>query len=214
MKRGASLGLSTRLLESILSQSLTAQDQIKLVIAVAQRRDRDAFIVLFDYFAPRLNSYLQRLGSPSSLAEDITQDVMQSLWLKAELFDPAKSSLGTWIYRVARNRRIDSLRRERLDYFDPQDLTQNAAMDRPSDEPNPETLLDGWQREVMVRHALEALPQDQVDLIKLAFFEDLSHSEIAARTGLPLGTVKSRIRLAFTRLRRQLESTGLTDAGF
>lgn len=194
-----------------MSQSLTPQDQIKLITAVAKARDRDAFIVLFDYFAPRLNAYLQRLGSPSALAEDITQDVMQVLWMKAELFDPAKSSLGTWIYRVARNRRIDSLRRQRLDYFDPQDLTQNAAMDRPSDDPNPESLLDGWQREVLVRKALEILPKDQVDLIKLAFFEDMSHSEIATQTGLPLGTVKSRIRLAFTRLRRQLESAGLTD---
>lgn len=193
--------------ETNLSQSLNAQQQAELINAVAKSRDREAFAKLFDHFAPRLNAYLQRLGSPASLAEDITQDVMRVLWLKADMFDASKSSAATWLYRVARNRRIDTLRRDRLDYYDPQDF----AVDTPSQELNPESALAGWQHEEMVREALKALPKDQIDLIKLAFFEDMSHSEIAAQTGLPLGTVKSRLRLAFTRLRRQLESVGLTE---
>ena len=187
-------------------RSLTAREQNELILAVAQRRDKEAFTALFDHFAPRLNAYLQRLGSDAASAEELIQDVMRVLWLKADLFDAAKSSASTWLYRIARNRRIDTLRRERLEFFDPQDYN----LDQPSEERAADITMDGWQREQKVREALELLPQDQLDLVRLAFFEELSHAQIAEKTGLPLGTVKSRIRLAFTRLRRLLEAAGLS----
>ena len=179
-----------------------------LVAAVADARDKEAFARLFDHFAPRLQAYLGRLGSEPGQAEEIAQDVMKTLWHKAALFDPAKSSVSTWLYRVARNRRIDGLRRNRLDFVDARE-----AFDAIPDEPETDRLLDLHQREEALRGALGALPEEQLALVRLAFFEGLSHRDIAERAGLPLGTVKSRLRLAFTRLRRVLESKGIVEAG-
>lgn len=179
----------------------------KLVERVAASRDREAFAVLFDHYGPRLSTYLQRLGAEPALAEEIAQDAMVALWRKAELFDPAKSSVGTWLYRIARNRRIDLLRRSRGATIDLDD-----AMEPVDDAPQPDEALDAREREGLVRRAMETLPPEQLTLVRLAFFEGRSHSEIAAIEGLPLGTVKSRIRLAFSRLRRRLEVDGLVDA--
>jgi len=174
---------------------LTPQSEFAaLVAAVADRKDRSAFAVLFDHFAPRLNAYLQRLGTDPTTAEEITQEVMVTLRRKAALFDSAKSTLATWLYRVARNRRIDMLRRERLAFLDTQDPVIET-----SDESDLDTQVDLSQRGEAVRLALEGLPEEQLSLVRLAFFDGLSHSEISQRTGLPLGTVKSRIRLGFVR---------------
>ena len=159
--------------------------------------------------SPRLNAYLLRLGADGATAEEITQETMVTLWRKAELFDPSKSSLATWLYRVARNRRIDVARRDRVDYVDPTEY----ALDIPDDQaPDADGQLDAQTREDVLRAAMEELPEEQRVLVRLAFFDSLSHSEIAMRTGLPLGTVKSRIRLAFSRLRRALEAGGVEDA--
>jgi RNA polymerase sigma-70 factor (ECF subfamily) len=179
-----------------------------LVSAVAQRQDRQAFARLFDHFAPRLNAYLLRLGAESGLAEELTQEVLVTLWRKAEQFDPAKSSVPTWLYRIARNRRIDMLRRDRVDFMDPLE----ADLDIP-DDPQTDRMLDLQQREERLRHALVSLPPEQLDLVRLAFYDGLSHSEIAEKVRLPLGTVKSRIRLAFGRLRKRLEADGVVEAG-
>ena len=176
--------------------------------AVADRKDRAAFARLFDHFAPRLNAYLLRLGTEPAAAEEITQEVMVTLWRKAALFDPEKASVATWLYRVARNRRIDLLRRGRLAFLDTVDAILDSA-----DETDLEATVDLQRREAAVRVALASLPEEQLSLVRLAFFDGLSHSEISARTGLPLGTVKSRIRLGFTRLRRTLESGGVVEAG-
>lgn len=178
-----------------------------LVLAVAQHRDRFAFEQLFDYFAPRLTSYLLKIGSDLTLAEEITQETMVTLWRKADQFDPSKAALSTWLYRVARNRRIDVLRKVRVDFLDP-----NEPAFQPSKIINPDVMLDGQQRDEAVRHAMDILPDEQLSLVRLAFFDGLSHQDISAKTGIPLGTVKSRIRLAFTRLRRNLEQAGIVDA--
>ncbi|MDR4308071.1 sigma-70 family RNA polymerase sigma factor [Chelatococcus sambhunathii] len=179
----------------------------ELVARVATNRDREAFAALFDHYVPRLSLYLQRLGADHALAEEIAQDAMVALWRKADQFDPAKSSVGTWLYRIARNRRIDLLRRAHGG-----EARLEAAADPVDDRPRPDEALAASQRETLVRRAMRVLPAEQLSLVKLAFYEGRSHSEIASATGLPLGTVKSRIRLAFGRLRRRLEDDGLRDA--
>ncbi|MFD1331011.1 sigma-70 family RNA polymerase sigma factor [Methylopila musalis] len=179
----------------------------ELVRRVACAQDRAAFEELFDHYAPRLASYLQRLGADESLAEEVTQDAMLALWRKAALFDPAKSSVSTWLFRIARNRRIDLLRRAGGTAVDLDDAIRLAC-----DAPKPDAEIADRERDMLVRRAMTDLPSDQQRLVRLAFFEGLSHSEIAAHQGLPLGTVKSRIRLAFGRLRRRLGSDGIADA--
>jgi len=184
-----------------------ADKHAELMAAVARDRDRDAFTVLYDHFAPRIKAYLSRLGLDSVCAEEATQEVMETVWRKAALFDPSKSSFATWIYRVARNRWIDLKRRSHADMFSDEDLFAIVDLAPGSDD-----RLDAAQREARVRAALVALPVEQLALVRLAFFEGLSHSVIAQRTGLPLGTVKSRLRIAFIRLRRELEGRGVSEA--
>ena len=121
----------------------TQAELAALVKSVALDRDRAAFTQLFDYFGPRLQGYLIRLGSDSGTAEEIMQDAMATLWNKAAMFDPEKSAVATWLYRIARNRRIDGLRRDRLDYFDPMDAPEVA-----SDEPNADEQIDLNYKEV------------------------------------------------------------------
>jgi RNA polymerase sigma factor (sigma-70 family) len=190
---------------------MSALDQIEaveLVKAVAARRDREAFARLFDHFTPRLEAFLIRSGLDPTGAEEVSQDVMLVLWQKAELFDPSLSGLGTWLFRIARNRRIDLARRARLDYRDPSDIIFESQ----SLAPEADTIMDRQQREALVRAAMTELPVEQLDLVRLAFIDGLSHNAIAEQTGQPLGTVKSRLRLAFQRLRRALEAKGVTQA--
>ena len=180
-----------------------------LAARVATQRDRIAFVELFDFYAPRLKAYLRRLGMEENAAEDIVQDVMVILWNKAHLFDPSKSSLSTWLFRVARNRRIDLMRRDKSGLLDP-----DEPLLKPSEPESADKMMDGEQRDERVRLAMAELPEDQVSLVKMAFFLGLSHSQIADKTGLPLGTVKSRIRLAFGRLRKTLDADAKVDTDF
>ena len=177
-----------------------------LIVQIAQERDKTAFAQVFDHFAPRLKAYLVRLGAETAAAEELTQEVMITLWRKADLFDPSRATAATWLFRIARNRRIDALRRDRSALLDAEDPSlRPAAPNDPDDE------IDARLREDRIRLALTTLPDEQRDLIRRAFFSGLSHSQIAEDTGLPLGTVKSRIRLAFTRLRRTLETDEAVD---
>ena len=185
---------------------ISPDEYADLVMAVATKRDRHAFARLFDFFAPRIYAYLLHLRLDPGVADELTQEVMTTLWQKAELFDRTKSSVGTWLSRIARNRRIDLLRRDREDA-----VADAQSPDTPDPAPAPDDSLDLSQRETRIRVALRLLPPEQLDLVRLAFFEGLSHGDIAAQTGLPLGTVKSRLRLAFTRLRRALESEGVAN---
>ncbi len=193
--------------DALSGQSDRSSEMAGLVARVADFRDRDAFAILFDHYAPRLAAYLQRLGADAALAEEVAQDAMVALWRKAEQFDPQKSSVATWLYRIARNRRIDLLRRAHGGAMRLQDIP-----DPVDDRPRPDEAVAARQSETLVRRAMRGLPAEQLSLVRLAFFEGRSHSEIASVTGLPLGTVKSRIRLAFGRLRRRLEDDGLQDA--
>jgi RNA polymerase sigma-70 factor (ECF subfamily) len=169
-----------------------------LLEAVAQRQDRDAFAELFAFFAPRVKSYVMRLGAGDSLAEEIAQEVMITVWRKAHQFDRNQASVSTWIFRIARNRRIDAARRAKPD-LDPNEPALHPAEPEAADD-----RLTAADREVRVRAALTELPQDQFNLLQLAFYDGLSHRDIADKLGLPLGTVKSRIRLAFAKMRARL----------
>lgn len=175
----------------------------RLAGAVAERRDQTAFAELFDYFAPRIKSYLQRLGMDPGQAEELTQEVMIVLWHKAGLFDPVKSSLSTWLFRIARNRRIDAFRRDKSALLDADDPALQPSQPEAADD-----LVEAEERDERVRRAMLDLPEEQAVLVRQAFFLGRSHSQIAEDTGLPLGTVKSRIRLAFARLRGSLEADG------
>ncbi len=172
-----------------------------LARAVAERRDPEAFAVLFDYFAPRLKSWLLRQRMAGSEAEELVQEVMIVLWHKAELYDATRSSLSTWLFRIARNRRIDLQRRARARTLDEADPALQPIAESGADE-----ILANDDRDAHVRAAVSQLPEEQREMLRAAFFLGQSHSQIAEATGLPLGTVKSRIRLAFGKLRKVLEA--------
>jgi len=170
------------------------------MVAVAEQRDRDAFMRLFDHFAPRVKGYLIKQGAEPALAEDLAQDVMLTLWRRADRFDPAQARVGTWVFAIARNRRIDVFRRTNKPELDPDD----PAL-APSEPAAADDVVEAGQWREKIGAAVAALPEEQAELVRLAFFEELTHSEIAARSGLPLGTVKSRLRLALGRMRRRFE---------
>jgi RNA polymerase sigma-70 factor, ECF subfamily len=171
-----------------------------LAKAVADRRDQEAFSELFDYFAPRLKSWLMRQRMADGEAEELAQEVMIVLWHKASLYDSSRSSLSTWLFRIARNRRIDAQRRTKTRLFDDTDPALQPAAVIAAD-----VTMESEDRDAQVRAALAQLPEEQQALLRASFFLGQSHSEIAIATGLPLGTVKSRIRLAFAKLRKALE---------
>lgn len=183
---------------------LDAPTQASLIRAVAERRDREAFARLFRFFAPRVKAYLLRLGSDDGAAEEIAQEALVTVWRKAESFDPSQASVSTWVFTIARNKRIDRLRRLKRPALDPEE----PAL-QPESRPSADRLLDAAQRDERLRRALETLPEEQAEVVRLAFFEDKAHAAIADETDLPLGTVKSRLRLALTRLRRALAAEGI-----
>lgn len=178
-------------------------DMCELLCAVGERSDIEAYESLFRHFAPRVKAYMARMGGDSQLAEELMQETMIAVWNKAERFDPSKGAVSTWIFTIARNLRIDAFRREKRPDFDPSDP---AFV--PDDVAPADAELDARQSSEQLHQAIAALPQEQAELLKLSFFEDQSHSAIAARLDLPLGTVKSRMRLAFDKLRAALTRSG------
>lgn len=173
-----------------------------LLVSVGRQRDRDAFAALFGHFAPRLKAYLRRQGCDAGGAEELVQEVMLLVWRRAETYDPAQASASTWVFTIARNKRIDVLRREQRPEIDPDDPTlvpepPDAADDR----------VEARETTGRLRAALKTLPPEQAELLRLAYFEDKPHSMISVEQGLPLGTVKSRLRLAMERLRKAMRDT-------
>lgn len=176
------------------------REQLDAWVEECARHDRSAFKAVFEYYAPRVKGYLKRLATDDAAAEELTQEVMLTVWRKAAQFDPKQASASTWIFRIARNRRIDMARR-----LSRPDLDADEPLLQPANSEAPDDAAHARDREHRVREALTLLPEDQVRLLRLAFFDGLSHSEIAEQEGVPLGTVKSRIRLAFSKLRGRLD---------
>jgi RNA polymerase sigma-70 factor (ECF subfamily) len=178
---------------------LSREEDAALVLRVAEARDRAAFVELFNRYAVRVKAFLVKGGAGQEQADEAAQDVMVSLWRRAGQYDPAKASVATWIYAIARNRRIDLLRRESRPAPDPEDPLFQPD---PPEDPAESAAASG--RDARVREALAALSEEQREVVRLTFFAGLTQAEIAEAAGVPLGTVKSRLRLAFGRLRAAL----------
>ncbi|KAB2703132.1 sigma-70 family RNA polymerase sigma factor [Brucella anthropi] len=175
----------------------------ELMLAVSSRRDVDAFEVIFKHFAPRVKTYMAKLSADTQTAEELMQETMIAVWNKADQFDVAKGALSTWIFTIARNQRIDAVRRARRPEFDPTDPAFVPDAEQPAD-----LRIAERQSASQLRAAMADLPKEQSTLLELAYFEESTHSAIAKKLNLPLGTVKSRLRLAFNKLRAALDNSG------
>lgn len=178
-------------------------DHGALIRAIAQHRDRAAFATMFGHFAPRVKAWMMRGGCNSAAAEELAQETMLAVWQKAASFDASRAAASTWIFTIARNLRIDALRRERH---------PSSLMPDPAEAPQPQISADGKlameQEEACIRAALDRLPAEQAEVVRKAFFEEKPHVQIERELGIPLGTVKSRLRLAMNRLRAALGNLG------
>jgi RNA polymerase sigma-70 factor, ECF subfamily len=176
----------------------TPEDYAALLQAIARLRDRAAFAALFRIFAPRVKAWMIRGGATDTVAEELAQETMLAVWQKADQFDPRRAGVSTWIFTIARNQRIDALRRERHPGTllpDPDDMAGPVP---------PEGVVATAEQEARIRAALAGLPAEQAAVIRMAYFEDKVHAEIEQELRIPLGTVKSRLRLAIGRLRAAL----------
>lgn len=176
-------------------------DSDEALIARTARGDREAFAQLFGAYAGKVKGYLVRLGAPPAAAEDLMQDAMVSVWRRAASFDATKAKASTWIFVIARNAWIDKLRRERTELA----YRQTVLVSEESEDEAPDEAAMRGQTEDQVAAALATLSDEQRQVVQLSFFEDRPHSEIAAHLSLPLGTVKSRLRLALIKLRAHWE---------
>ena len=176
-----------------------AEKWAALIDAVATRRDRVAFAALFEYFAPRIKTFMLRSGASEQSADELAQETLLAIWRKAGLFDPSSVGAMAWIFTIARNLRIDARRRERRGVVqDTFDIDVEFQVD---EGPQPDASLATTQTETLVRKAMAALSDDQLRVVELSFYEEKAHADIARTLQIPLGTVKSRLRLAMNRLR-------------
>jgi RNA polymerase sigma-70 factor, ECF subfamily len=201
--RGAPAAASGAAMPDRSDANRRADEWSDRVGAIAASEDRAAFSDLFAFFAPRVKGYLQRTGTSEAQAEEIAQETLLAVWRKARLYDPGNASAATWIFTIARNLRIDSLRRERRGgAVRVEDVEAEFEVDG---APLADARLMTTEMEARVRKALKALPSDQMRVIEMSFFEERPHGEIARTLQIPLGTVKSRVRLAMGRLRGLLD---------
>jgi RNA polymerase sigma-70 factor (ECF subfamily) len=176
---------------------------IEALSKVAESQDIGSFKKIFDYFSPRLKSFLMRSGADEAIAEEIIQETMTIIWTKADYYDPKMASPSTWIYTIARNKKIDILRKSRKAILEDIDTAVLPPVESKADE-----NIEHDQKFEMITQYLDDLPEDQLNLLKMNFFEEKSHGEISEITKIPLGTVKSRIRLALEKIRGKLEKDG------
>lgn len=171
-----------------------------LLGAIAENGDKRAFAELFEYFAPRVKGFLMKGGASDADADDLAQEVMVKVFKKAKLFDNSKASAATWIFAIARNARIDAIRRATKPDLDP-----DEPMLTPEEAPRADVVCELKERDARIKEAVSRLPAEQREAMMLHFYADEPHSAIADRLGLPLGTVKSRLRLAIEKVRRELD---------
>lgn len=170
-----------------------------LIGRVGKTRDRTAFVELFHYFAPRIKSYLLKHGASETSAEEIVQNTFITVWEKAASFDAKKAAASTWIFTIARNKRIDALRREKfVEVNSDNPALENASYTLNEDYADPETVAQ-------LNAAIDKLPDEQARLLRMAFFDEKSHQQIADETNIPLGTVKSRLRIAMEKLKTMMK---------
>ncbi|WP_415893961.1 sigma-70 family RNA polymerase sigma factor [Neptuniibacter sp. PT8_73] len=176
-----------------MPQPETTQDWSSLLMSLGETKDKALFVQLFKHFAPKIKAYIIRLGLVESTAEELMQETMASVWRKAHMYQKSKAAASTWIFTLARNQSIDWMRKQKY----------------------PEYSLDEWHEEAdesqdtctdvvlsaRMQASIDKLPELQAQAIYMSFYEGRSHSEIADRLGIPLGSVKSRIRLASEKLR-------------
>jgi RNA polymerase sigma-70 factor (ECF subfamily) len=172
-----------------------------LLLRIATERSEDAFRQLFEEYVPRIKSYMMRQGTDAATAEDLAQETLLAVWSKASLYSSEKATPTTWIFTIARNLRIDRLRKE----VAWQELSETHAEEISSEDASPDDIASARERQVRVQAVLAQLPGDQREVITLAFIDGLSQREIAQRLSLPLGTVKSRARLAYEKVRNALK---------
>ncbi|MET0071192.1 MAG: sigma-70 family RNA polymerase sigma factor [Candidatus Thiodiazotropha sp.] len=178
---------------------MAVSEAVDCLTSVAEQRDRQAFERLYDYFAPRVKSYMMKQGADEASADDLAQETMVQIWRKAHHYDPRKAAVSTWIFRVARNLQIDRLRKFKLHEVE---LTAEAEHD--DDGGGAHERFEKRPDEERLRALVGTLPEEQMNVVRLAFFEGLSHSEVSHQLSIPIGTVKSRMRLAFDKLRMGL----------
>lgn len=183
--------------EEIGTLDLSDNDLLRMI---ASDKDRDAFTRLFGSLAPRVKSYMMKLGADPDTADEIAQETFVIVWRKAALFDARKSSAITWIFTIARNLRVDRLRKDNRPALDP-----NEPLLVPEDPPSALHQLEQATIIDQVTKSIAALPSDQREAVHLSFIKGLSHKEISETLDVPLGTVKSRLRLSFEKLRLSLE---------
>lgn len=183
-----------------MAQTVNAKVMADLLQRVAEQSDPEAFSELFDTYAPRVKSYMMRQGADPNTAEELAQETLLTVWRKARLYSGEKGSATTWIFTIARNLRIDRLRRET-----PWQELPEGRDEEPSNETPPDEAVSERERSKRVHMALKTLPTDQYEVVALSYLEGLSHSEISERLELPLGTVKSRMRLAYQKIRETVE---------
>ncbi len=177
----------------------TSRDFDACVLRIAANRDREAFATLFDHYAPRVKALLMRSGSSAAAAEELAQETLLTVWRKAHLFNADRASSAAWIFTIARNLRIDSLRRGDASVY-------AADLALAADEPaQPDAILSGAQDAERVRAAMRTLNPDQAKAIEMAFFHEQTHTQISQALGVPLGTVKARIRFGMMKLKAFIE---------
>ena len=180
---------------------LVPEELRRLLTQIADHQDKQAFAALFRFYAPRLKSFLLKQGFSEAESEDLIQETMFNLWRKAGSFDAAKAGVSTWIFTIARNCGIDRRRRTSRVVAAPAE----EDVEQPDPDPSAEEQIIVRENEAAVRAALTRLPAEQARVIQLSFFAENPQAEIARSLGIPLGTVKSRVRLALQRLRQIME---------
>ena len=171
---------------------------LELMVKVKNDRDQIAFSNLFDFLAPKLKAYFIQNGLSADNSEELTQEVMSIIWSKSDRYDSSKSAVTTWVYTIARNKKVDFFRKSAKINVNDDDIREFLYENGDQDK------LSRKEAAEQVNRINKELNQDQRKMIKMNFFENKSHKKIAEELEIPLGTVKSRIRNILIKMQRLL----------